>query len=61
MSRNGISIKTVQRSHLEDIVCRHENKARQKSRIYQIRETLKREEKETYNVSSSGKTPDNMK
>ncbi len=44
MSWKGITIKTVQRSHMENIVCRHENKIRDKSRIYQIRESLKRGE-----------------
>lgn len=44
MSWRGITIKTVQRSHMENIVCRRENKVRDKSRIYQIRESLKRGE-----------------
>lgn len=44
MSWRGITIKTVQRSHMENIVSRRENKVRDKSRIYQIRESLKRGE-----------------
>ncbi len=61
MSRRGISIKTVQRSHLEDIVCRHENKTRQKSRIYQIRQGMKRDEEAVVRASDSERKTGSIK